>query len=196
VDVVLVVWPALPVTIIANTQLKGTDPDSIIGALKHRDRIAGIELGGFNCSQLKKCMALMQKPFPVLNSLLLDANEKIMFDIPDTFLGGSAPLLQMICLHGIQFPGLPKLLSSTSNLVRLVLRDILMTGEGHISPDAMITCLSVLTKLQSLIITSLRQDSSPYPTAQRLPSSAHTVLPALTYLWFRGRHECLEDIVG
>ena len=73
-----------------------------------------------------------------------------------------------------------------------------MTGEGHLPPDEMATCLSVLTKLQSLIVTFPMQTprSSLYPTDQRPPSSAHTILPALTYLSLKGPHGYLEDIVG
>ena len=70
-----------------------------------------------------------------------------------------------------------------------------MIGEGLISPDAMATCLSALTKLRSLVISFLPQASFPYPTDQRPPSSAHVVLPDLTSLQLEGPHRCLEDLV-
>jgi len=160
--------------------------------------IVGITLTEFKHSQLKECILLMQELFPVLTSLYLMADEEAMLVIPDTFLGGSAPLLQRICLCGIWFPGLPKLLASTCDLVYLKLEGFPMTGEGHISPDAMTTCLLVLTKLQSLTISSYfpQWTSYPHPTDQRPPSTAHTVLPALVYLWFEGPHGYLEDIVA
>jgi hypothetical protein len=194
--VTLDVWPALPLRIIAD--FKDTNEGNITGALGHRDRIVGIDLDGFNRSRLKKCIALMKEPFPVLRflRLLLAGSEEMTFVIPDAFLNGSAPLLQDIYLRGIQSPSLPRLLSSTSNLVRLVLRDMPMTGEGHISPDVMTTCLSVLTKLQFLAITFLEQTLSSYPTDQHPPSSAHIVLPSLDYLWLEGPHEYLEDLLG
>jgi len=137
----------------------------------------------------------MQEPFPVLKSLWLDADEEMGFDIPDAFLGGSAPLLQWIALRGVRFPNLLKLLSSASNLVHLGLGGIPMTGEGHISPNAMITCLSVLTKLRSLAFSFL-QTSSPYPTDQRPPPSEYAILPVLTSLSLRGPHGYLEDIIS
>ena len=193
VQAMLDIWPALPLHFRAILYENETD----ISALEHRDRMAGIYLGRFDCSQLKKCMALMQEPFPVLKSLNLSswADAKMMLVITDTFLGGSAPLLQSIRLEGIRFPSLPKLLSSTSDLVELNLRYFPLTGEGHIPLDAMTTCLSSLIKLRSHAITFLRQTPFPYPTDQRPPSSARAVLPALTFLWLEGPHKYLEDLV-
>ena len=140
----------------------------------------------------------VQEPFlfPALKYLDLETNEGTTFVIPNAFLGGSAPLLQQVCLCGIQFPSLPKLLSSTSNLVRLSLNSIPMTGEGHISPDAMTTYLSVLTKLRSLNLTFRQQSSSPYPADQHPTASTRIVLPALVNLWLEGPHGYLEDLVG
>ena len=71
-----------------------------------------------------------------------------------------------------------------------------MTDTGHIFPDVMTTCLSVLTKLRSLTITFSRKMPSPYPKDQRPPPSTHTVLPALVHLWLEGPHGYLEDILG
>ena len=192
------IWPALPLSISATLNVENTDEDDIIGALEHRGRIAGIHLRKFNHSQLKKCVALIEKPFPALKTLYLKADRKTRFVHTGSvaLLGGSAPLLQWIHLYGIQFPSLPKLLSSTSDLVRLDLEDIPMTGEGHISPDAMATCLSVLTKLRSLTIVFLEQRPSHYPTDQHPPPSTHTVLPALVDLGLEGPHGYLEDLVG
>ena len=196
VEAAIDIWPALPLSISATFNSENTDEDDIFGALEHRDRIAAIHFWGFNHSQLKKCVALMEKPFPALKTLDLGADEKTRFVHTGSvaLLGGSAPLLQWIHLYGTQFPSLPKLLSSTSDLVRLDLEDIPMTDEGHISPNAMATCLSVLTKLQSLSIAA--QTLSPYPTDQRLPPSTYTVLPALVKLSLKGPHGYLEDLVG
>jgi hypothetical protein len=110
----------------------------------------------------------------------------MMFVIPDAFLGGSAPLLQEIYLDGIRFPNLPNLLSSTSDLVELTLKYIPMTG--YIPPDVMATCLSGLTKLQSLTIAF-------YPTDQRPPPSTHAVLLSLDDLQLDGPHGYIEDLL-
>jgi hypothetical protein len=163
-------WPALPLSLSANLGTKdaNANEDDIIDALEHHECLAGIHLGVCKRTQLEKCIALMQKPFPALRSLEFEGDEEIEFVIPDAFLGRSAPLLQDIFLGDFRFPGLPKLLSSTSDLVKLNLWCFPMTGEGHISPDAMITYLSVLTKLRSLSLTFPLQTTqpSPYPTDQ------------------------------
>jgi len=199
VQATLDIWPTLPLGIRAILYKKGVDEDDLLGALEHRDRMAGIDLGGFWCCQLTKCMALMQEPFPVLKSLELRADDRMMFVITDTFLGGSAPLLQSIRLQGIRFPSLPRLLLSTHDFVKLDLSAIpLLPGEGDIPLDALITCLSLLTKLRSLTLTfqypSHWRTPIPYPD-QHPPLSAHAVLPALTYLLLRGPHKYLEDLV-
>jgi len=192
VEAALDIWPRLPLSIAGDLAYEHTD--HIIDTLEHRDRMAEIHLASFNRSQLKKSITLMQEPFPILKILELQADEDVTFAIPDTFLGGSAPLLQRTFLCGVRFSNLPKLLSSSRDLVRLSLEDIPMTGEGHISPDAMATCLSILTKLQSLSIAA--QTLSPYPTDQRPPPSTYTVLPALVKLRLNGPHGYLEDLVG
>ena len=51
-------------------------------------------------------------------------------------------------------------------------------------------------KLQLLAIEFLDQTLSSYPTDQPPPSSAHTVLPSLDYLWLVGPHGYLEDLLG
>jgi len=200
VHAALDIWQALPLSIFARLNEKYAY-DNIISALEHRDRFAVIYLLELNHYEIERCIALMQEPFPVLRSLHLmaDQQKKLVINIPGTFLGGSAPLPQSIRLCGFRFPGLPKLLASTSDLVYLNLRDFPMTGKGHISPDAMTTCLSVLTTLRSLTLiltSSFRLRGSPYPTDQRPPSSAHTVLPALTHLFLQGPHGYLEDFVA
>lgn len=196
VQAALDLWPALSLSIHATLGANVADEDDTIGALEHRDRIAEIHLRGLNHSQLEKCVALMQEPFPVLKSLELMAVEGTKFVITDAFLGGSAPLLQWIRFCDIGFPSLPKLLSSTGDLVRLHLFCIPMTGKGYISPDAIATCLPALTKLRSLTIT-FQQGSWPYPdpTDQLPPPSTYTVLPALVNLRLEGPQGYLEYIV-
>ena len=58
---------------------EGVDEDDIIGTLEHRDRITRTHLQEFNHSELKKSIALMQEPFPVLKSLELVAGDTMTF---------------------------------------------------------------------------------------------------------------------
>ena len=92
IEMALDVWPALPISI--RSKLKDDDPDGgdIIATLKHRERIIEVDLSGLSGPQLESCVALMQEPFPILQTLSLECNpETTTLVIPDMFLGGSAP---------------------------------------------------------------------------------------------------------
>ncbi|KAI0293309.1 hypothetical protein B0F90DRAFT_1763252, partial [Multifurca ochricompacta] len=138
----------------------------------------------------------MQQPFPVLTHLYLSSPESengITITLPDNFLGGSAPRLWRFTLRGIPFPGLPKLLLSTRDLVFLYLDNIPIGG--YISPDLMVNqCLSSLPYLALLNI--LFQSPTPTPTRPRPPSSIRIVLPALGKFLFRGTSEYFEDLIA
>jgi hypothetical protein len=109
----------------------------------------------------------------------------------DSLLGGSAPRLEHIQLHGIPFPALPQLLLSTHNLVQLDLFDI--PQSGYVSPEVMVYCLSTLTRLHTLWL----QFRSPgLRVNQHPPPLTRAVLPALTCFDFRGNIEDLDVIVS
>lgn len=186
------IWPALPISI--RSELDGENDDDIITALKHRDRIAGINLSGLTKLQLERCANLMQEPFPLLRVLFLRCAENDAPPITGSFLGGSAPRLQDVKLCNIQILTLPKLLLSTSNLVVLVLRDI--TRTGYISPDSMASYLAMLTRLHSVAICFHYGISFPQDHTNRCPPLTRAVLPALTTFVFEGSSEYLEDLVA
>ncbi len=193
--VTLDVWPALPFYIQAS--FKNSDEDDIVGVLEYRDHIAGIDLSGFtSAAQVKKCITLMQEPFPLLTYLHFNA-QKFKFAIPDAFLGRSAPRLRNVSLRGVRFPTLPNLLSSTRHLIDLHLVDSLVTDFWHwvISPEVMATCLSVLTRLQTLCIT-LQIEWGFYPPSQHPPELAPTIFPALRYFELEGPYHYLEGLIA
>jgi hypothetical protein len=68
--------------------------------------------------------------------------------LTDAFLAGCALHLRSLSLEYVQLPTLPKLLWSARDLVHLGLRDVPSTG--YVSPDMIATCISMLTRLQSL----------------------------------------------
>ena len=112
--------------------------------------------------------------------------------IPDAFLGGSAPRLKSVLLSSIRFPALPKLLSSARDLVNLHLGDFSI---ADISLEAMVTCLSGLTKLRSLTICFREEISSPDSTSQSPTSLTPAVLPALTDFSLGGPYGYLENFL-
>ncbi|KAI0274543.1 hypothetical protein BGY98DRAFT_56529 [Russula aff. rugulosa BPL654] len=143
----------------------------------------------------------MQVPFPELAFLYLSFEGLSESDtesdtpvLPDSFLGGSAPRLRYFYLNAIQFLGLPKLLLSPTHLVDLYLRNI--PHSGYISPEAMATCLSTLTSLESLRLEFESPQSSPDQENLRSPPPTRFVLPALTILSFKGVNEYLEELVA
>ena len=185
------VWPLLPIVIIAYDEKWGMD--NILAALKHNDRICELKLFVAN-SQMEEVLATIRQPFPALACLELGPNfyETKVATVPASFLGGSAPRLRTLYLESISFPGLQKLLSSATHLVCLDLRSI--PHSGYISPDAMVTILSILTRLEVLLIGFASYRTSPNQRSRRPPT--RTLLPVLTKLWFRCTGEYFEDFVA
>jgi hypothetical protein len=190
------IWPALPIYIyacayIVASPLSGVT--NIISALQQHNRVRAIDISGVPNSLLKEAAA-MQEPFPALTELTLRSYDKSAPILPDSFLGGSAPSLQKLYLFRIPFPALPKLLLSTHHLVKLCLWDI--PRSGYISPEAMVTALSTLTRLAKLVLAFRSPRSQADRASRRPPPLTRVALPALTSLWFKGDSEYLEDIVS
>jgi hypothetical protein len=134
----------------------------------------------------------MQGPYPGLRYLSLSCCEDSPV-ITDAFLGGSAPRLQSIILSRIPFQTLPKLLLSAKDLVELHLKEI--TYAGYMSPEAMVTCLAMLTGLQSFVILFKSTESFPDRKGDNSPSLLRTILPALTEFEFAGICAYLEGLL-
>ena len=188
----LAIWPPLPL-IICNGYWD--DPPALvkntIAALRHNDRVCQIDLGGFSQSQLEYIAnsALMQKPFPVLTDLRLHGPD--IRSIPASFLGGTAPHLRSLRLSSTLFPGLRRLLLSTTHLVHLDLH----ISPLDIPPEAMAAILSALTSLESHCIHFLSPllMLEPALESRRPPCS---ILPRLTKIEFNGPGEYLEEILA
>jgi len=187
------IWPPLPIVI---SSLNTKTGDNIVAALTHNIRVCEITLYRLPSSLWEKTLAAMQKPFPALTRLDLHTTdeadeEPIVFE---SFLGGSAPNLQYLAFYCIPFPGLPKLLSSATHLCTLHLWEI--PHSGYISPEAMATALSVLTRLESFYLKFQSPRSSPGHGRRHSPPPKRSVLPALTKFKFKGVSEYLEDLVA
>jgi hypothetical protein len=91
----------------------------------------------------------------------------------------------------VSFPGLPKLLLSATHLCYLSISRI--PDSGYILPEAMVACLSVLTRLEYLHIGF---ESPPNRPTRRPPPQTRVHLPVLTRLYFEGVAEYLEDLVA
>ena len=183
------VWPALPLIVRGNIS-SGTD--NVIAALGRSSRVCQVSLSLANC-HLEKVMAAMQVPFPALTDLWLYLYDEALSAIPDSFLGGSATSLRIFTLRGIPFPGLPKVLLSATHLDTLWLYNI--PHSGYISPEAIVTLLSVLSSLRTLSLKFLSPQSRPDWQSRSLPSPKRSILPTLSRLDFKGITEYLEELV-
>src|SRR6266852_6123681 len=167
------IWPPLPLIIHGSLlgHLNGTE--NIIAALEHNDHVCQINLEhvlAVMYSQYVMNSAAMQKPFPELTDLRLlgmferNGSEPIL---PDSFLGGTAPRLQSLRLDNVPFPGIPKLLLSTTHLVHLDLCGI--PPSGYIPPEVMATSLSAWTSLESLCLGFQHPRPRPALESRRPP---------------------------
>ena len=187
------VWPALPLLIQDSAPLiEGFD--SIIALLEHSDRVCQIKLKAIPGRFLEKGSTVMQQPFPELTLLLLESFGETVPVLPDSFLGGSTPRLRFLQLSCIPFPGLPKLLLSATRLVHLHLLNI--PHSGYISPHGMVSALSALTSLRSLCLEFQSPRSCPDRASQRPPPPTRSVFRSLTYFWFKGVSEYLDEFVA
>ena len=188
----LTVWPRLPI-VVRGTGWREWGKDNIIAALEHNDRICQVYLGDMPAfrGHAERVLAAMQQPFPTLTDLYLRYVDSDVV-IPDSFMGGSAPGLRSFWLYHIPFPGLPKLLLSATHLVRLRLGGV--PHSGYISPEAMVSCLSGLFRLEDLLIGF--ESPQSHPDRRRPPPLTRTLLPVLTRLEFKGVDEYMEDLVA
>jgi hypothetical protein len=189
------IWPSFPISIYSPQFDPAVDErgvENLTAALKHRDRISEIYIRNMNGPALERLIDAMHEPFPALTDLHLQSFDESVPVLPETFLGGSAPRLQTVVLSGIPFPSFPKLILSATHIVYLELLDI--PHSGYISPDTMATCLATLPSLGHLGLGFRSPLSRPLQLG--LPSIAHTTLPALASLAFKGASEYFKDFLA
>ena len=186
------VWPPLP--LIVEGVISSKSVDNIVFALGHSDRVCRINLRINRRSKWDKVLAAMQVPFPALTDLLLQSEGDLASHIPDNFLGGFAPRLQYLNIDRILFPGIPNLLLSATHLVDLDLSYV--PHSGYILPEAMATCLSALTSLDTFSLGFVSFQSRPDRESRHPPLITRSVLPDLTTICFQGAGEYLDDLVA
>ena len=187
------IWPPLPI-IIRFSPNEHEGEGNVIAALEHHHRISSIDFEGLTSHILEGFTTVMQEPFLALTNLRLQSVvvDELGSAIPDTFLGGSTPQLQILALERIAFPTFPGFVLSATHLTKLQLQKI--PDAGYISPEVMYTCLSVLLELEELVIGFQSLRLAPHPIS--LPLLTRVTLPALTYFQFRGVCGYLEDLIA
>ncbi|KAI0294009.1 hypothetical protein BC826DRAFT_1104886 [Russula brevipes] len=194
------VWPALlDIAVSAFScgwPLRDGEEDNLTAALEHRDRVQRIFLW---CVLTPRLVSAMQEPFPELKDLeiITGPGTEQPAILLDSFLGGSAPRLQTLRLQDVRGPALQRLLLSAHNLTKIhitVPQDSVLS----VSPEAMVTCLSTMTKLGdlNLDLPSIRSGLDPLGASGCRPPQTRTVLPSLTVFAFEGNNEYLGDFVA
>ena len=180
------VWPTFPL-IISGIDGFFLTMDNVIAALGQSNRVCRVSFSRLAGWQLEKVLAAMQVSFPELTDLELHSYGETPV-IPNSFLGGSAPLMRFLQLDNIPFPGLPKLLPSATQLVDLHLIDI--PHSGYISPEEMVASLSVLPSLEHLSLVFLSPNlalagkaNCLHQSALSSPLSTNFILEALPNIW-------------
>src|SRR6266850_766794 len=187
------IWPPFPISITCRCRVDEKSVENVIAAVEHgRDRIYHIFIEDINRAALEILAAAMQQPLPTLKYFCHTSDESESVPaLPETFLGGSAPLLDYFDFFGIPFPTFPKFILSSTHMRTLFILHI--PHSGYISPNAMVACLAALPNLEALLI-GFRSPLSRPPQITP-PPRTRIVLPALTRLYYRGVSEYFEDFV-
>ena len=192
------IWPPFPISLSCypwNSEgIRGNH--NVFAALQQRNRISCINLSGITRMEVEQFAAMMDESFPILTDLTVDIDmtpePPITAELPDSFLGGSAPRLQSFNLGSVAFPALPNLVLSASHFQYLHLYDI--PHAGYIPPEAMLTFLLPLHKLKGLTIEFPSPESRPLQMSP--PPLTYALLPSLTGFQFNGASEYLMDFIA
>jgi len=190
------IWPAFPIIIrgCGYPILLDDDADNIIAALEHPGRVCEIRLMEVPGSLLEILAEMTEESFPALETLELRLdNEWAPPVLPDSFFGGSIPRLRALDLTGLPFLAVRNLLSSASGLVYLCLWD--MPISGYVSPKAIATCLSAMTKLESIELGFRSSVLHLNQASQVAPPISRILLPVLTHFLFQGTNVYLEELM-
>ena len=194
------IWPPFPISISCypwgSQGIRGNH--NIFAALQQRNRISHINFSGITRMEMEQFAAMMDEPFPALTDLRVRTLETDLgpagkAELPDSFLGGSAPRLQSFVLEGTEFPALPNLVLSASHFQHLHLLRFPDAHVGYISPEAMVTFLLPLHNLKAL---TLGFAFGRRPSRMSPPPLTHALLPSLTEFQFHGTSEYLLDFIA
>ena len=137
----LEIWPPLPL-IICDLDEEPAEVDNIIAVLERNNRVCQIRLNFLSSLQLEYITdsAAMNEPFLELTGLHLRViGDKPGPILPDSLLGGTTPRLRYLYLQDVLFPGLPKLLLSATNIIKL---DLDIPPSGYLPPEPIATSRS------------------------------------------------------
>jgi hypothetical protein len=183
--------PPLPLTIdLQETyrEMPAEDENSTKLALRERDRVHRIALD-LPASSLRRLMAAMDGPFPVLDRLLISSGMNDENDLPGAF---QAQHLRLLKLRGTSFQ-IRLLSTTTASLVTLALEDI--PPPAYFPPGHLLTPLSHMPNLKELVIGFRNATPSRLITRQLIVNRDVT-LPNLHRFLFRGVTAYLDYLLS
>ena len=188
-------WPTFPV-IVEYGGVPNLDPpapeddDNIIAALKHSGRVSSISLTV--TSSLLEKLSTISEPFTELEEFFLCSQDNLQLTFPSSFHLG--PRLRTVHLSRIAISSFPRLLLPSQFLVDIQLHDIPITG--YLSPEAFATALSGTTQIRSLSLHFLSLPPRRIYLRLPPPPGERVILPALTYLKYRGTSKYLDSFAA
>ena len=190
-------WPVdLPIIMWYRSQLSAKDEENIFNILKNPARICEINVDKtYYLSE--EYAPLLEQSFPALEYLRLGsqgttANGGALV-FTDSFLRNSPSQLFDIDLQDTFFPSLPRLLSTSPNLVTLQLENI--PAGGISTAQELAVGLSTATQLESLKIGLSNGVIFPRPSRQD-EFDPRSVLPALLEFQYVGDSSYLNDFAS
>jgi hypothetical protein len=178
------IWPAFPIVIVTGDYPGKQCTANVVSAFEQSGRVSEIFFEEISSEALEILSGTMRGPFPQLATLDITLGDTREF-YPEPF--GIAPHLRSLSLCDVPLSAVVKLLLSASDLVDLSLWHVPIWE--YVTPKEIATCLSPMTKLESMSLGFRFPRHYPCPGSQR-----RTVLPSLTRFHFEGPKGYLEDL--
>jgi hypothetical protein len=170
------------------------DEEILILALEQRDRVRHIRLR-MEIRNLQRLMVAISEEYPILESLIIITSDRPpSLTLPERL---QAPHLHHLVLSGFALPIESRLLTTTVDLVTLVL--IITIPSTYIQPSSLLQWISFMPQLETLIIYFFPADHNRTIEAQLTQTSISTItpiaLPNLRWFWFQGVNTYLEAVI-
>ena len=188
--------PPLPIIIdhlVVDDEITSEDEWAILLALQHRDRVRRIRLL-VPVLDSQDLIVAIDNEFPMLEYLFIGnmAGDHTAWILPKTF---QAPHLRYLTLIGVACTLRSLLLTSAVGLVTLILARI--PRSAYFSPDDLISCISLLPRLEMFSFAFLPPlpDHGLGTRSLQTPIMTDVTLANLRWFGFKGTSAYLEELL-
>ncbi|KAI0258866.1 hypothetical protein BC834DRAFT_909369 [Gloeopeniophorella convolvens] len=168
------------------------DEEVMFLALQHCDRVRSMVFNGLSPTLWRSLIVSTNQSFPILEKLAFQDTDNVDLVFPQAF---SAPRLRSLFLDAVLLPTKSLLISSTTGIIELRLKNIPVTS--YFSPEHLVAQTSNLSRLETLSV-SFRSSTAALDTRRTTPEphTPRVAFPKLCYLEFEGSSTWLEGFVG